>query len=217
MSTVSRNDIYVRDENGPEWFNDFLGKLSKKSCGSSIQDIFNAIHNKKTETVESVVEAYRNQVGLDLVVSDDVHGSDNIKTASEKPRPISIRHASENQESSFKPLSIRHASGEQSVVDKIKSDPELTSAIESLCRHSGGTKKIQSLISFLREQLGDDVSFSDDGLKEYLDSVKKRFSDNEPRDIDANYIGLVGTNDDGSGNREDDIADYTRYTGNRNE
>jgi len=54
MTTVSRNNIYVRDERGGDWFNEFLESFANDKP-SSVQDVLEAINNKRTETVESVV------------------------------------------------------------------------------------------------------------------------------------------------------------------
>lgn len=198
MSNVSRSDLYASDEKGPEWFNEFLRSFSGASDKpTSVQEILSAIEGKRTETVDSVVQDYRQQVGLDLVRSTDGNDEQNIKQAS----------------TNFRPLSIRHAEEKGSVIDKIKSDPELVSAIESLCRHSGGTKKIQSLITFLREKLGNEISFSDDGVVEYLNECKDRFRENATPDMNADYQGLVGTTDDSAIDRDDDVADYIKYDG----
>ena len=74
------------------------------------------------------------------------------------------------------------------VQSETSSNPELVSAIESLCKHSGGTKKIQSLITFLREKLGNEVSFSDDGLIQYLTEHKERFRENVTPDMNADHV-----------------------------
>lgn len=202
MINVSRSDIYARDERGPAWFDEFLYSFSRSEESTtegklSVQEILNAINNKRTETVDSVVQDYRKQVGIDLVQSsDDVH-EQNIKRAS----------------ANFRPLSIRHAEKKVSVIDKIKSDPELVSAIESLCRHSGGTKKIQSLITFIRNHMGDAVSFSDEGVVKYLNECKDKFRENIAPDLNADHVGLVGTTNDSTMDRDDDIADYIKNDG----
>jgi len=200
MTNVSRNDLYARDERGPEWFNEFLQSLANTlNQPSSIQEILSAINNKKAETVAGVVQDYRERVGLDLVQSLDDYADDTVKQASVKT-------------SEFRPLSIRHAA-EQSIVDKIKADPEISSALESLCRHSGGTKKLQSLVTFLREKLGQEVSFSDDGLMQYLKECKEKFRENVTPDLNADHVGLVGTTDDSAQDRDDDVADYIKNDG----
>jgi len=200
MTNVSRNNIYARDEKGPDWFNEFLRSFSGQTTKpASIQEILSAINNKKAETVESVVQDYRQQVGLDSVQSSDSSDEQNIKQAG----------------LNFRPLSIRHAEDKRSIVDKIKSDPELVSAIESLCRHSGGTKKIQSLITFLRQKLGNDVSFSDDGVVNYLQECKNRFTESVTPDLNAEFVGLVGTTDNPAEDHDDDLADYIKNDGSK--
>ena len=198
MSNVARNDLYARDERGPEWFNDFLKSLADSpEKPTSIQEILSAINNKRGETVEGVVQDYRERVGLDLVHSSEDQADDGtVKQASKRFRPLSIRHAVD-----------------QSAVDKIKGDSSLSSALESMCRHSGGTKKLQSLISFLRDKLGDDISFSDTELVKYLKECKEKFKEDITPDLDGDYVGLVGIKDDSSGSRDDDLADYIKNDG----
>ena len=82
MTKVSRSDIYIRDEKGPDWLEDFFKSLAgQKSAG--IQDILDAINNKKNQTVNSIVQSYRDQVGLDILGSSE-DGGENIKEASIK-------------------------------------------------------------------------------------------------------------------------------------
>jgi hypothetical protein len=82
MTKVSRSDIYVRDEKGPAWLEDFFKSLAgQKDAG--IQDILDAFNSKKNQTVEGVVQNYREQVGLDILGSSE-DGDENIKEASIK-------------------------------------------------------------------------------------------------------------------------------------
>jgi hypothetical protein len=69
MSKITRSDIYVRSEKGGEWFDDFLHSLAETK-ESSYQEIIDAISYKKSETVQGVVDKYREMVGLDTVASD---------------------------------------------------------------------------------------------------------------------------------------------------
>ena len=192
MTTVSRSDIYVRGENGPDWFNEFLESFAKSGATgpTSIQEILDAINNKRGETVESVVQSYREQVGLDVLGSEEEDESATVKNASSKFRPLSIRHAS--------------------IVEKIKKDPKLLAAIDSHYSHSGGTKNIHALLSFLRNLIGQDVSFSDKELKDFLEKRRENFkiylSDEASEDV-----GRVGT--DPHEHHEDDLADFMRYDG----
>lgn len=64
---ISRNDVYIRDEKGPEWFEDFLRSLAQQS---TTQNILDAINKKRGETVEGVVSKYRAMVGLDALADD---------------------------------------------------------------------------------------------------------------------------------------------------
>lgn len=199
MTKVSRNDIYVRDENGPDWFTEFLRTydINKSAYPTSIQDIMGIITNRRGETVESIVKKYREQVGLDMVQSSD-EDDQQVKNASYTTRPLSIRQAAE-----------------ESTVDKIKSDKGLQDALESLCKHSGGHKSIQALISFLRDELGPDVSYSDEALKKYLTECKDKFMSQECEDKDdRSHVGLVGL-DNANDIYEDDTADYILNDGNK--
>lgn len=191
MTQVSRNDIYVRDEKGADWFNDFLYGLAGTEP-TSVQEILSVINNKRTETVESVVQDYRDQVGLDSLNSSD-EDEDITKQATTK-RPLSIRHAMENK----------------SVVQLIEDDQSLKAKVDSHCEHTGGTKNIEALISFLRSVLGQEVSFSDKELRDYLEGRKMRFRDVTP-EMSSEDVGRVGT--DSSEEHDDDIADYMKYDG----
>lgn len=205
MSNVNRSDVYARGEKGPEWFNDFLNRIASGSYETaSVQDILSAIYNKRSETVDSVVQDYREKVGLDLIRSTD-ESDENVKQSSRKE--------DEKISQAFRPLSIRHAAAEEeSIVDKIKSDPDLESALDSLCKHSGGNKTIQSLINYLRDRLGNDVSFSDNQLVQYLEDKKNQFKENAEKE-NSEYVGLVGITEDSADNREDDLADYIKNDG----
>jgi len=189
MTKVSRNDIYVRDENGPEWFNAFLHSIAN-SKSDTVHDIVSAI---KDETVESRVRDYREQVGLDVLSATDEEDKENIKTASSRP------------------LSIRHAEEMKGVVNMIEDDPKLRRAIDSFCEHSGGTKNTLSIMRFVREKLGKDVvSYTDDELKAYIDQRKKHFKQ-ELTDSGEPDVGRVGLDNEDSYN--DDVADYATYDG----
>lgn len=114
----------------------------------------------------------------------------------------------------FKPLSIRHANEQtESIVKQIKNNPELQNAIDSHCKHSGGTKSIHSLIYFLRNLLDKDVSFTDDELIEYLKDRKNHFSDGTTQESNFSDVGRVGT--DANEEFDDEIADFMKYDGTR--
>lgn len=187
--SVSRNDIYVRPEKGPDWLNDFFDNIIKQSG-----DIEADLERKKNgETVASVVEGYRKQVGLDLANDNEPM---NIKTASKKQY-----------------LSIRQAQMEDAtVIEIIEGDPDLKTALNSLLEHSGGTKKITSLIKFLRDRLGKEkVSYSDQALRDYLSDLKGKYII-EPEPEKPEIAGLIGVenHDDGP-----DTAEY--YASGQNE
>ena len=200
MPKVSRNDVFVRDERGPDWFNEFLHSVAN-SKPSTVNDILDAITNKKGETVESVVQSYREQVGLDALSHPE---NDNVKTSTTNTP------AKEVKASSPRPLSIRHAQEEgQSVIEIIESSPDLRSAIDSFCEHSGGTKNTHAIIRFLRDRLGKNlVSYTDEELLEYIKQRKDRFK-KETKESDQIDFGLVGT--DSQEAYDDNVADYATH------
>jgi hypothetical protein len=72
MSSFSRDDTYARSESGGEVLGELFNLLSKTSAADpSIQDLLNAINNKRGESVSDVVARYREQTGLDLVLSEN--------------------------------------------------------------------------------------------------------------------------------------------------
>lgn len=189
---VSRSDVYARSEHGGDWFDEFLRNydVNKKAYPTSIQEIMGIITDKRGETVESVVKKYREQVGLDLVTSSEEE-EDNVKMASCSKRPLSIRYAEEKK----------------SIVEAIESNKGLKMAIESLCKHSGGHKPIQSLIGFIRKEIGNDVSYSDDQLEQYLMDMKSKYQTYQGEANDGSYVGLVGL-DNNNHIYDDNTADY---------
>ena len=90
MTKVTRSDFFVRDETGPAWFNDFLRSFSGAKSPNVLQEIIDAITNKKLQTVEGLVQDYKEQVGLDMLGSID--DEEILKQASTKkvsePEPI---------------------------------------------------------------------------------------------------------------------------------
>lgn len=55
---------YVRPEKGPDWMQDFFHKISKQY---SVEDLSDSINSKRVgETVEEVVKAYADKIGLNL-------------------------------------------------------------------------------------------------------------------------------------------------------
>lgn len=181
---ISRSGMSYAGENGPDWLNDFLQDFANKKSESSTisEEIMSAF---KENTVEGVVENYRNMVGLDQV-----------KTASKKVAP-------------FRPLSARHAQeeDEDNIILIIEKNPGIQRDIESLCRHSGGHKDHQSIINYLRKILGNKVSYTDDKLIDYIKEVKSKYQQNYvEQDAD---IGLVGT--DHAAIEENTTADYITH------
>ena len=189
MSKITRNDLYVRSEKGPEWFNDFLRSLAEEK-ESSVKDVIDAIQYKKSETVKSVVDEYRKMVGL-----DNIEASDEKELVSRASRPLSTRHAAIINEP-------------DDIVTVIEKDPALREDIRSLCEHSAGTKDTISIINHLREKLGKDkVSYSDDDLIKYIEKAKNKYLGNiEEKSADA---GRVGTDSDD--HPEDNAADYITH------
>jgi hypothetical protein len=135
-----------------------------------------------------------------------------LKDSLQKVHSKLVELFSKDTYTSFKPLSIRHANEQtESIVRQIKNNPELQSAIDSHCKHSGGTKSIHSLIYFLRNLLDKDVSFTDDELIEYLKDRKNYFSDGTIQESNFSDVGRVGT--DANEEYDDEIADFMKYDG----
>jgi hypothetical protein len=193
MTKVSRNDIFIRDENGPEWFEEFLRSLAGQKQ-SSLQDILDSINNQRSKTIESVVQSYREQVGLDALAKDDDNTTTTVKK-SEASRRLSIRHAINEEQTN--------------IIEKIKSDPDIQAAVDSMLQHSGGNKKTHAIIDFLRDKLGADlVSYTDDALNEYIEEKRKNFKSIEEKE-NPSHVGLVGLEDE----YDDDVADYILHDG----
>jgi len=190
MTKVSRNDLFMRSEKGPSWFDEFLETYAQSdNKSSSITDILDAISDKRGETVSSVVESYRQQVGLDSLTADEP----------------TIKQASCNM---F--LSNRHASlEEKGIVLLIKEDPSIEKAIDSFCEHSGGNKGTHAIINFLRDKLGKDkVSYTDQELVDYIENRKKNFKEDDvDQAVDVGEVGLSNSEDEYS----DQMADYVLH------
>lgn len=192
MSKVCRNDVYVRDEKGPDWFQDFLRILAGEK--TQTENILEAINNKRGETVESVVNKYRQAVGLDNLKANE--DTEIAKTAS--VRPLSVRHAqmlNDDQEN-------------KSVILIIEKDPKVKSDLESLLENSSGTKNTHAILNFLKGALGNDVvSYSDDDLVGYIENMKKKYT-NSLQDEKSN-IGGIGAEDNGE--YDDQVADFVEH------
>jgi len=195
MINVSRSEIFVRDEKGPAWFDEFLRSLAE-SDSSTNQEILNAINN---DTVDGKVQDYREQIGLDSLSTIE-----DGETVRRSAKEVKI------SEASIRPLSIRHAEELQSVIEMIGDNPELRSAIDSFCEHSGGTKNTHAIIQFIRNKLGKDVvSYSDEELKKYIEGRKKRFKHNMTNQ--KLEVGLGGL--DPQDTQDDNVADYATHDG----
>ena len=186
MSYVSRNDMYARDEKGGEWFDQFLRSMADQKS-STIKDVLDAIQEKRGETVKSVIEEYRKMVGLDAFSTLE-HDAGIISEAS---RPLSIRHAEE-----------------QNAMDVLKNDHKLQEDVRSLCEHSGGTKNTISILNFLRDRMGKGlVSYSDKDLLEYIEQIKSRYY--EDHEEPQGDVGRVGT--DSADGMDSTDADYITH------
>lgn len=186
MTVVSRSDMYAPDEKGADWFNEFMLKMSGHQS-QSIQDIMNIITDKRGDTVDSVVQSYRDQVGLDIIAD-----------------------GSQVKEASFRPLSVRHArmGTMESSLPKLKEDPDFVQDVDSFCEHTGGTKNTMSIIHYLRDKFGDElISFSDGDLKEYIESRKDKFHTDDKKD--TYDVGRIGQ--DEQDEYSDDMADYQAH------
>jgi hypothetical protein len=194
MTNVSRSDVYVRDEKGPSWFEEFLETLANKKSDTT-QDILNSIYNVRARTVDSVVNEYRKQVGLDLVTGTE-ESDETIKQAS--TRPLSVRHASELR---------------KSPMDIVMNSEEIQNIIKSFCVNSGGHKGTTSIISKIRQHLEDagvtEKVFTNEELKKYIEECKDANKQNSTdKVLDP---GMVGT--DSNEEYADTVADYATYDG----
>jgi len=104
-------------------------------------------------------------------------------------------------------ISIRQAYN-QDIISIIESKPDIVSAIQSLCRHSGGHKNTHAIIRFLRNKLGHElIQYSDQDLIKYIEKIKNEFkSDTNQEHVDVGLIGLDNTND-----FQDNAADYINH------
>ena len=115
----------------------------------------------------------------------------------------------EEKMASFKPLSIRHAQEMESIVKLIEADPKLKADIESLCRHSGGTKPVSTIINFIRKKLSNHaVHFTDQELRDYIEKIKDMHRQESDKADDAEP-GLAGIKTED--NNEDNTADYYNH------
>lgn len=192
--------------NTNDWLHDFCieGLGAKKSTAS------------EKEQIESIVNAYAQQVGLDLIDGDG--HIDDVKTASVRKNSIFLKIAktedgikifSNNNkdvtivfESMLKQyygllstsdeviVNIKK-SNEQSAIDMINEDPELMGEIENIIAQSGGHKSTFSIIDYIRQKLGDKVKMSDANLKEFIEKIKSSHLVVEKKNV--SNIGLVGT------------------------
>lgn len=193
MSRITRSDVYVRDEKGGEWFQDFLKSLAENK-EAYVQDVLDAMNQKKGETVESVVEKYREATGLDTIAAEQKE--DGLVATASASRPLSIRHNA----------MLSEPEGE--VILVIEKDPDIKADLESICEHSGGTKETLAILSFLRDKLGNElVSFSDEDLMEYIEDLKKKYY--QEKEEPKGNAGKVGTDTEES--PDDAAADYVTH------
>src|SRR5271157_2565285 len=83
---ITRTEEFARDERGPDWFRDFLLSLSgEKTAG--IQDVLDLMNNTKGKAVEKLVKSYRDQVGLDILLSEP-DDEELTKSAASDIKPI---------------------------------------------------------------------------------------------------------------------------------
>lgn len=194
MSKITRSDVFMKSEKGGDWFDDFLESLAAENKEAYTQEIIDTITNTKANTVEGVVSQYREMVGLDTIANDK--DAEIKATASSS---ISIRQAKEKDDEDV------------NVVLMIEDDPRLKSNVESMCEHSGGTKDTHSILSFLREELGNElVSFSDQELIDYIKDIKEQYHTHNEDCADGieGKVGLEGGNE-----YSDDTAEYMKNNG----
>lgn len=178
----------LADENKPQDFNP--GQLEK---GTEVE-------MEHTHDPEKALE-----IAMDHLTEDEKY-YDKLETI-EKHESLKLKSTA-----SQRPLSIRHAVAmdkKPDIILVIKNDTKLQRDVDSLCRHSGGTKSTHSILKFLRDHLGSDaVSYTNDELTAYIEECKDRYRKNiQQSDVD---IGLVGT--DSQDQYDDDIADYAKNT-----
>lgn len=191
MSKVSRSDVFVRDEKGADWFNDFLESYAENK-EAYVQDVLDAMtgkQDKQADTVQSMVEKYREMVGLDILADED---EPELVVKASAP-PISKRAKEEEEE--------------LDIVLLIEKDPQLKNDLESICHHSGGHKNTHSILNFLKERLGEDkVSFSDDNLTGYIDGIKDKYKVEVNDQYEPGKVGLEHQD-----SPEDQMADYIAH------
>ena len=173
--SFTRSDDFMKPEKGGEWFDDLLKQLAT----TTDQEITSIITGTQMETVESLTEKYKEQVGLNLIAKEE----SKVITASVKNKPLSKR---------------------AEVKKSIKDLPQVQQAVDSFCQHTGGTKSTHSIINNLRKMLGkENVSYTDQELLDYINERKKQFYTSDKEDM-SHDIGAAGTDK----NYTDDAADY---------
>jgi hypothetical protein len=193
---ISRSDIYAKDERGGDWFQEFLCSLAGQS--SNMQEILEAITGQHGKSVQSIVQQYRKDVGLDIVGGLE---DEQVKEASVKNTEVKMSQAS------FRPLSIRHAQDHSSIIDMIEKDPKAVRDIESHCRGSGGFKSTISIINIIRKMFPDElISFTDKDLVAYIERIK----DSHKAESGKVDIADVGAGTRIGDNNDDNAADYIR-------
>ena len=209
---VSRSDVYVRSERGGDWVEDFLNDFANNKQANNenvASEIMRAIHDKEAKTVESVVQSYREMVGLDTLLDDQPQDA-LVSTASVKRARALSKRAGEEKED--EPVEV--VEGEEPVMLIIQRHPNVERDVESLCRHSGGNKSVHAIINYLRNILGNElISYTDDSLLGYVQEVKDKYKREDGSAAEDSDVGLVGT--ESLDYHDDDTADYITHGDNQ--
>ena len=296
MTKITRSDVYIQSEKGADWFQEFLETYAENKEAYT-QELMNVIQDKRGNTVQGVVDHYREMVGLDSLSSSqtesDITASASAVGATMDEQSVYVttplgdftlsklsfpgqkdpfvRPEDLFDEKEFADLgadeayeliddigdAIRDSFGEkvkvvgglrwscgecgsydsekedtsrcnkcgfsprdkaasslfskraeekekEDVIVIIEKSPDVKRDLESLCRHSGGTKDTHAIINFLRDRLGKElVSYSNKDLVQYVEDTKSRFKEDltEPHA----EAGMVGTEDL---DNVDETADY---------
>jgi hypothetical protein len=189
--TISRSDLFPPSESGGEVFEELAKLLSKEAHPNTVQELLNAISNKRSESVSDVVARYREETGLDLVLSEN---EVTVKTASPGPK----------NEARF--LSKRQKTASEAPTS-ILTDPKIVKDIESLCSCSGGHKSLHAIIESLRStNHRNDISYTDPELNKFIEECQAKHKESCPDDsADTFEVGQIGTQ---QSNDEDRVADY---------
>lgn len=151
---------------------DWMTELSKSAY--SFEDILGRVVDKKLETVQGVVDRYKEMIGL-----ADINNEEDFKKEADDIK----------------------SEAESEIVQKIEDDQGLKSDIESMFEHSGGHKDVYSVVKLLRNYFNDDlVTYSDKELVDYIKKIQSQYKKDLPKpDVDA---GNLGAQDDLRDNTE---------------